>query len=76
MMIEIFLPGNPRTTSVDIGDYKITVERLDGIACTEIEARTAMAAYAIQRAVGKRLNKKPRKTKEQLETAAVTAFFG
>jgi hypothetical protein len=72
MIIEICLPGKPRTTVEDIGDYRITVERLDGVACTEIEARTAMAAYAIQRAGGKRLNKnqkKPKKTKENQRAA-------
>lgn len=76
-IIEICLPGEQRKTAVDVGDYRITVERLDGVACTEIEARTAMAMYAIQRSAGKRLNTKPRKTKtpEQLHEAAATAFF-
>jgi len=76
MTIEICLPGQPRTTAVDIGDYRITVERLDGIACSEIEARTAMAMYSIQRAPESQLNKKRPRTNEQLEAAAVTAFFG
>lgn len=78
MIIELSLPGKERTTVVDVGDlYKITIMREDGIACTEVEARTVMASYAIQRASGKRLNTKPRKTKTKaaLQAAAVTAFF-
>jgi hypothetical protein len=50
MIVEIVLPGKRRETVVDIGDYRITVERLDGIACSEIEAKTAMAMCTIQRA--------------------------
>jgi len=60
MIIEIVLPGEQRKTATDIGDYRITVERLDGIACTEIEAKTAMAMCTIQRAKNKRVTKKPR----------------
>lgn len=42
--IEFVLPGNPRTTVEDIaGTYRITVERLDGIACSEMEARTILS---------------------------------
>jgi len=36
--IELALPGTPRTTVEDIAEtYRITVERLDGIACSEME---------------------------------------
>ena len=47
--IDMRLPGNPRTTVEPFSDvYRITVEREDGIACTEIEARTAMSMYCFK----------------------------
>jgi hypothetical protein len=47
--IKMDLPGNPRTTVEPFsGVYRITVEREDGIACTEIEARTAMSVYCFK----------------------------
>lgn len=78
MIIELALPGTARTTTESIADlYRITIARDDGLACTEIEARTVMASYAIQRVAGKKLNTKSRKTKTkaELSAAAVTAFF-
>jgi hypothetical protein len=60
MIIEIVLPGEQRKAAPDIGDYRITVERLDGIACTEIEAKTAMAMCTVQRVKNKRVTKNPR----------------
>ncbi|MEN9983606.1 MAG: hypothetical protein RI918_1575 [Pseudomonadota bacterium] len=59
MIVQIVLPGEQRKTAPDIGDYRITVERLDGIACTEIEAKTAMAMCTIQRTKNKRVTKTP-----------------
>lgn len=58
-MMEIVLPGTPRTTVESIAEvYCITIERGDGIACTDIEARTAMSVYCMQP-----LKKTPRKVK-------------
>ena len=47
--IELFLPGEQRTTVLPFAEtYKITVERLDdGMACTEVEARTTLSMYCI-----------------------------
>lgn len=43
MKIETCLPGKCRTLVVPFSStYKLTVERSDGIACTEIEAKTVM----------------------------------
>lgn len=46
--IELILPGEQRETVVPLPEvYRITVERGDGIACGEMEARTAMSMFCI-----------------------------
>ena len=46
--IELALPGEQRTAPDHVAEcYRITVERLDGIACTELEARTAMGVFCM-----------------------------
>jgi hypothetical protein len=63
IIINMVLPGNPRTTAESFSDvYRITVEREDGIACTEMEARTAMSVYCFQPP-----KKTPRKVKAKAE---------
>lgn len=58
--IELLLPGTPRTTIEDVAEgYRITIERVDGIACTEIEARTTMSMFCIH-AVQEQANAKRR----------------
>lgn len=51
--IELCLPGTPRGEDVDeiAENYRITVERGDGTACGELEARTTMSMYCIQAAL-------------------------
>lgn len=44
--IELFLPGEPKTQVEDVAEgYRITVERLDGIQCSPVEAQTAMSMF-------------------------------
>lgn len=46
--IELILPGEQRETVAPLPEvYRITVERGDGIACGEMEARTAMSMFCI-----------------------------
>jgi len=45
----LITPGKERHESVDIAEtYTITVERNDGIACTDIEAWTAMSVFCMK----------------------------
>lgn len=47
-IIEVYLPGEPRTSVMDVAEkYRITVERDDGIACSDMEARTALSMYCV-----------------------------
>jgi len=47
-LIELILPGNHRTTVIPFAEtYRITVERNDGIACSEVEAATAMSTLCV-----------------------------
>lgn len=56
--IELVLPGEHRKSVVAVADtYRITIERMDGIACSEVEAATAASAFFMQR-----LQKPKRKT--------------
>ena len=46
--IELALPGKSKTQVDDIADtYRITIERNDGIACTDIEAKTVMSMFCM-----------------------------
>ena len=46
--IELVLPGVRRKTVIDFADvYTITVERNDGIACSEVEAKTALSVLSM-----------------------------
>ncbi len=58
--IQLILPGEQRTTVLPFAEtYRITVERLDdGMACTEVEARTTLSMYCIHS-----LQKQPKKRK-------------
>lgn len=58
--IELALPGSPRTEAVPVADtYRITVERADGEACTDIEAQTVMSMFCMEASRGR--IKRPRK---------------
>lgn len=55
MRIELVLPGTPLIEPNTIaGTYRITVERDDGKACGEIEAKTALSMLCIKPAKGRR----------------------
>lgn len=46
--IELILPGEQRTRVEPFAEtYRVTVERVDGIACSEIEARTALSTFCV-----------------------------
>lgn len=46
--IELILPGEPKTAPDPIADvYRITVERGDGIACSDMEARTTLSMFCV-----------------------------
>lgn len=47
--IELILPGEPKQEPAEIAEtYRITVERSDGIACSDMEAKTAMSMLCIE----------------------------
>jgi len=49
--IELALPGESREHVQPVADtYRITIERSDGIACTDIEASTVMSMWNIESA--------------------------
>jgi hypothetical protein len=55
--IELILPGESKTQVEPFANtYRITVERDDGIACSDMEAKTAMTMLCIEM-VTKGLNK-------------------
>ena len=60
--IELVLPGSPRVETVPVAEtYRITIERGDGEACTDIEAQTVMSMFCMEAAQGR--IKRPRKAK-------------
>lgn len=65
------LPGEQKKEVAPIANgYVITVERDDGIACSELEAKTAMSMLCIE--IVTNGLKKPRKTKKKPETKEIT----
>ena len=68
--IELVLPGVRRKTVIDFADvYTITVERNDGIACSEVEAKTALSVFSIPSAPVKNKRKTTRTEKADLNAA-------
>lgn len=60
--IGLTLPGVERKTTVPVAEtYIITIERGDGIACTEIEAQTVMSMYIMSAKFGQ----KPKRTRKK-----------
>ena len=48
-LIELILPGEPKQCPEPIAEtYRITVERGDGIACSDMEAKTAMSMLCLE----------------------------
>lgn len=63
-IIELVLPGAERTEVIPVAEqYRITVERADGIACTDIEANTAMSMLCIELLSTKANRRKPKPRK-------------
>jgi hypothetical protein len=53
--IELVLPGENKTQVEPVAEvYRITIERGDGMACSEIEARTAMGMFCMSSPKAKR----------------------
>jgi hypothetical protein len=67
--IELILTGKAKSQEPvsDIADtYRITIERGDGIACSDIEAQTVMSAYCMNA-----FKKNPRKPKKNSDKAKI-----
>lgn len=59
--IELELPGTPRTEVVPIADnYRITITRDDGEACTDMEAHTVMSMFCLEFISGQAKKGRPR----------------
>ena len=68
--IEMILPGVPKQKPEDVAEtYRITVERDDGIACSDMEAKTAMAMLCLQMVTGGMKKGKPRSRKRSAPNA-------
>jgi len=74
-IIELILPGARRTETQPIAEnYRITIERDDGIACTDIEAMTVMSLWSIEN-TNKRLVKSQKKQKKSAELPEEPCFL-
>ena len=63
-IIEMVLPGVPKQQPENVAEvYRITVERGDGIACSDMEAKTAMSVLCMQMVAGGMKKGKPRSRK-------------
>ena len=63
-IIEMVLPGVPKQQPENVAEvYRITVERGDGIACSDMEAKTAMSVLCMQMVTGGMKKGKPRSRK-------------
>lgn len=60
--IELILPGEPKATVAPLAEvYRITIERGDGIACSDMEARTTMSMFCIHALTEKKPKTRKRK---------------
>ena len=66
-IIELTLPGETRTEVQPVAEnYRITIERDDGIACTDTEAMTVMSMWSIESAHNRtRKGRKPQTKAKQ-----------
>ena len=63
--LELNLPGEPKQQPEKVADvYRITVERGDGIACSEIEAKTAMTMLSIEMVTNGLKKSRPKRSKK------------
>ena len=63
--IELHLPGEPKQQPENVADvYRITVERGDGIACSEMEAKTAMTMLCIEMVTNGLKKSRPKRSKK------------
>ena len=69
-IIEMILPGEPKQQPENVAEvYRITVERGDGIACSDMEAKTAMSMLCLQMVAGGMQKGKPRSRKRSAPNA-------
>lgn len=67
--IELALPGEAKTTVIPFAEvYRVTVERDDGFACSDIEARTAISMLCIHSLSEKKSKNKKRKAPPKNES--------
>ena len=63
--LELNLPGEPKQQPEKVADvYRITVERGDGIACSEMEAKTAMTMLSIEMVTNGLKKSRPKRSKK------------
>lgn len=64
--IELILPGEAKQAPEPIAEtYRITVERGDGIACSDMEAKTAMAMLCLQMVSSGLQKGKPKRSRKK-----------
>ena len=64
-IIEMVLPGEPKQQPEHVAEvYRITVERGDGIACSDMEAKTAMSLLCIEMVTNGLKKSRPKRSKE------------
>lgn len=63
--LELLLPGEPKQKPEDIADvYRVTVERGDGIACSDMEAKTVMSMLCIEMVTNGLKKSRPKRGKK------------
>lgn len=50
-LVQLILPGEAKEADPIADVYRITVERGDGVACSDLEARTTMSMFCMQKAL-------------------------
>ena len=64
-IIEMVLPGEPKQQPEHVAEvYRITVERGDGIACSDMEAKTAMSLLCIEMVTNGLKKSRPKRSKK------------
>ena len=65
-IIEMVLPGEPKQQPEHVAEvYRITVERGDGIACSDMEAKTAMSLLCIEMVTNGLKKSRPKRSRKQ-----------
>ena len=64
-IIEMVLPGEPKQQPEHVAEvYRITVKRGDGIACSDMEAKTAMSLLCIEMVTNGLKKSRPKRSKK------------